>query len=363
MNFNEKYMRRALQLAANGRGFTVPNPMVGAVIVAPDGRVIGEGWHRRCGAGHAEVNAVASVREADRPLLRQSTIYVTLEPCSHFGKTPPCARLLIDTGIPRVVVGAGDPNPKVNGRGIAMLREAGAEVITGVLADESRRLNHIFFRSQTLHRPFITLKWAQSADGFMDARRQPGEPAYSFSTPLARLATMQLRAQHEGILTTATTLLADNPRLNLRGFSGRDPRPFIIDRSGRLRDAVDDSCADAACRFHLLDPRRTPSQVIFSPHTSDIDLSDPAAPFHAMYDRYGITSVLVEAGPRYLSALIAADLWDAIRIETAPVELGSSGTHPAPLIPGVTLRLDQSQSAPRSFDIRHLGRFTFITRR
>ncbi len=363
MNFDEKYMRRALQLAANGRGFTVPNPMVGAVIVAPDGRVIGEGWHRRCGEGHAEVNAVASVREADRPLMRQSTIYVTLEPCSHFGKTPPCARLLIETGIPRVVVGAGDPNPKVNGRGIAMLREAGAEVITGVLADESRRLNHIFFRSQTLHRPFITLKWAQSADGFMDARRQPGEPAYSFSTPLSRLATMQLRAQHEGILTTATTLLADNPRLNLRGFSGRDPRPFIIDRSGRLRDAVDDSCADAACRFHLLDPRRTPSPVIFSPHTSDIDLSDPTAPFHAMYDRYGITSVLVEAGPRYLSALIAADLWDAIRIETAPVELGSSGTHPAPLIPGVTLRLDQSQSAPRSFDIRHLGRFTFITRR
>ena len=231
MNFDEKYMRRALQLAANGRGFTVPNPMVGAVIVAPDGRVIGEGWHRRCGEGHAEVNAVASVREADRPLMRQSTIYVTLEPCSHFGKTPPCARLLIETGIPRVVVGVGDPNPKVNGRGIAMLREAGAEVITGVLADESRRLNHIFFRSQTLHRPFITLKWAQSADGFMDARRQPGEPAYSFSTPLARLATMQLRAQHEGILTTATTLLADNPRLNLRGFSGRDPRPFIIDLS------------------------------------------------------------------------------------------------------------------------------------
>lgn len=363
MDFDEKYMRRALQLAANGRGFTVPNPMVGAVIAAPDGRVIGEGWHRHCGEGHAEVNAVASVREADRPLLKQSTIYVTLEPCSHFGKTPPCARLLIDSGIPRVVVGAGDPNPKVNGRGIAMLREAGAEVITGVLADESRRLNQIFFRSQTLRRPFITLKWAQSVDGFMDARREPGEPAYSFSTPLTRLSTMQLRAQHEGILTTATTLLADNPHLNLRGFAGRDPQPFIIDRSGRLRDAVDDSCADAACRFHLLDPRRTPSPVIFSPQTSGIDLTDPAAPFRAMYHSYGVTSVLVEAGPRYLSALIAAGLWDAIRIETAPVELGSSGTHPAPFLPGVTSPLDPGQSASRNFDIRHRGRFTFITRR
>ena len=168
MEINEAYMRRALRLAANGRGFTAPNPMVGAVIVAAGGKVIGEGWHRRCGEGHAEVNAVASVRESDRHLLADSTMYVTLEPCSHYGKTPPCSRLIVETGIPRVVVGAGDPNPKVNGRGIAMIRESGAEVVTGVLADESIALNRVFFTAQTLHRPYITLKWAQSADGFID---------------------------------------------------------------------------------------------------------------------------------------------------------------------------------------------------
>lgn len=155
---NELYMRRAIALAENGKGFASPNPMVGAVIAAPGGRIIGEGWHRRCGEGHAEVNAVASVRDCDRRLLGESTMFVTLEPCSHYGKTPPCAELIIRTGIPRVVVATTDPFEKVAGRGIAMLRAAGIDVVTGVLEKESRELNRRFFTAHTLRRPFITLK-------------------------------------------------------------------------------------------------------------------------------------------------------------------------------------------------------------
>lgn len=306
MEVNESYMRRALRLAANGRGFTAPNPMVGAVIVAPDGRVIGEGWHRRCGEGHAEVNAVASVRDSDRHLLKDSTIYVTLEPCSHYGKTPPCARLIVDTGIPRVVVGAGDPNPKVNGRGIAMIRESGAEVVTGVLARQSVELNHVFFTAQTLHRPYITLKWAQSADGFMDVARSREEPAYAFSTPLTRLSTMKLRGENEAILTTAATVNADNPRLTLRGWPGRSPRPFIVDRSGSL-DKSSMLCHEA---------------VVLSGDD----------PFGVMFSEYGVTSVLVEAGPRYLSALLESGMWDSLRVEVAPVILGERGRHQAPAL-------------------------------
>ena len=327
-------MRRALELASRGLGFTAPNPMVGAVIVAPGGRVIGEGWHRRCGSGHAEVNAIASVSNADRALLKDSTIYVTLEPCSHYGKTPPCAKLIVDTGIPRVVVGAGDPNPKVDGRGIAMLREAGIEVVTGVLAEESRRLNRVFFTSQTLRRHFITLKWAQSADGFMDWRRMPHEAPCAFSNPLTRLSTMKLRAENEAILTTAATANADDPRLTLRGWTGRAPRPFILDRSGVLSQDLK--------LLEMMDKRGT---VVISPASfPEVASGGIQVPFELMYNEFGITSVLVEAGPRYLSALLGASLWDSIRVESAGFALGQRGICKAPDFPsgeGVEMRSDR----------------------
>ena len=168
MNIDETYMSRALQLAKNGFGRVSPNPMVGAVVVA-DGRIIGEGFHRQWGHAHAEVNAIASVAEADRRLLRQSTIYVTLEPCSHYGKTPPCSKLIIDTGIPRVVVGCLDPFKEVSGRGIKMLREAGVDVTTGVLERQCQWINRKFMTAHTHHRPYVTLKWAESADRFVDS--------------------------------------------------------------------------------------------------------------------------------------------------------------------------------------------------
>jgi diaminohydroxyphosphoribosylaminopyrimidine deaminase/5-amino-6-(5-phosphoribosylamino)uracil reductase len=353
--------------------------MVGAVIVAADGRVIGEGWHRRCGQGHAEVNAVASVKEADRPLLKDSTIYVTLEPCSHYGKTPPCAKLIIDTGIPRVVVGAGDPNPKVNGRGIAMLREAGVEVVSGVLAEESIALNKVFFTAQTKHRPFITLKWAQSEDGFMDAIREPlcpsgsegcckqkGQQAFCFSSPLTRLSTMKLRAEHEAILTTAATVNADNPRMTLRNWSGRSPRRFILDRSASLNPVASilqpaeptvgfqpvpsvtsqsQPAGQSSSGLHAA-PSDSSQSLSAGQSSSDSQLvesaivlreSDPQAVFEALFKEYGITSVLVEAGPRFLSLLMEANLWDELRVEIAPVRLGSRGAYPAHSLPNLPL--------------------------
>ena len=182
MNDDEKYMARCLQLARCGRAGAAPNPMVGAVIVA-DGRIIGEGYHIRCGEAHAEVNAISSVQPWDEPLLAQASIYVSLEPCSHYGKTPPCADLIIARGIPRVVVGCIDPFSEVAGRGIRKLREAGIDVTVGVLEQECLALNHRFITCHTEKRPYVILKWAQSADGFIDRlRTSPDEAPVTFST-------------------------------------------------------------------------------------------------------------------------------------------------------------------------------------
>lgn len=305
---HEYYMSRALELAAHGRGNTSPNPMVGAVIVAPDGRIIGEGYHRRCGEGHAEVNAIASVREADRSLLRQSTMYVTLEPCSHWGKTPPCAKLIIDTGIPRVVVGAGDPFDKVAGRGISMLRDAGVEVMEGVLADRSCSLNARFMTAHRLHRPFITLKWAQSSDGFIDYQRSAADAPARFSTPLTSMLVHRLRSLHDAILIGSGTVIADRPRLDCRLCPGRSPQPVILDRRGRI----------------------TPDKV--STAVEPIILRDYGSLGDAMrqlYDR-GITSVLVEGGAAVLQSFVDDALWDVAHVEVAPEAFGSRGAARAP---------------------------------
>lgn len=315
---DERYMRRALQLAALGAGHTSPNPMVGAVIVGPDGGIIGEGWHRRCGEGHAEVNAIASVRRHE--LLPHSTMYVTLEPCSHWGKTPPCASLIISRHIPRVVVGASDPFPAVNGRGIAMLREAGTEVVTGVLAQESLRLNARFIIAHTQQRPFVLLKWAQSADGFLDRSRQPGGAAARISTPLTSLLTHRLRAMCDAILAGSGTVLADDPRLDARLWAGgRAPHPVILDRRGRVpRDA----------RIMQRDP------VIVRSAT------DPAELLPVLYREHGITSLMVEGGSRVLASFVDSWLWDAARVEVSPQRFGADGTAPAPVLPVMPARTD-----------------------
>lgn len=291
MTTDELYMRRAMELARHGELDASPNPMVGCVIVGRDGRVIGEGFHRKCGEGHAEVNAVASV--ADPAELRGATAYVTLEPCSHYGKTPPCAKLLIDKGVGRVVIGSGDPNEKVNGRGARMLREAGIEVTEGVLADECRALNPKFMLAFTAGRPYVTLKWAQSADGYMDVKRGEGTPAYRFSTPLGEAMVHRLRATHDAIMVGSGTDRADHPTLTTRHWAGESPRRIVA--SG---------------------------------------ITDLAAYLRQLRAE-GVTSLLVEGGPTLLRSFITSGLWDSARVEVSPVALGERGAAPAPALPGL----------------------------
>lgn len=288
----EQYMRRALQLARNGALGAHPNPMVGAVIVAPDGRIIGEGWHRRCGEGHAEVNAVASVNEADRELLRQSTMYVTLEPCSHYGKTPPCAKLIIETGIPHVVVATADPFAKVHGRGLQMLMDAGVKVEVGLLGDESRALNRAFITAHTLKRPFVTLKWAQSADGFIDGRFKPDDPAVRISSRLSKTRVHRMRAMHDAILVGSGTYFADAPSLATRHYAGPSPKRFVADRRGRIQDLPEGWTA--------------------------LRQDDIATMLADMYSQ-GITSLLVEGGRDLLQSFLDSGLYDDLQVEVNPI--------------------------------------------
>ena len=214
-------MRRCLQLARCGEAGAAPNPMVGAVVVC-DGRIIGEGYHSKCGEAHAEVNAIASVKEPE--LLSRSTIYVSLEPCAHYGKTPPCAQLIIEKHIPTVVVGCRDPFARVDGRGITMLHEAGIEVREGVLEQECLWLNRRFITFHTKHRPYITLKWAQSEDGYIDRlRTSDQEPAARLSTPTTQALVHRLRSLHQAILVGRRTWELDHPQLDVRQVTTRYP--------------------------------------------------------------------------------------------------------------------------------------------
>lgn len=294
MDIDTRYMRRALTLARHGELDASPNPMVGAVIVDPSGMIIGEGWHRRWGEGHAEVNAVASV--ADKTQLRDATMYVTLEPCAHYGKTPPCAKLIIDCGIPRVVVGSPDPFAKVAGRGIAMLCEAGVEVVVGVLEEECKAMNEKFMTAHTHRRPFITLKWAESAGGFIDA---------AVSTPLTSVAVHKLRALHDAILVGSGTWLADNPSLTTRLFAGRSPKRIVLDRRGRVN---------------------APEDVIVISDDAPLE-----AVMERLYTEHGITSLLVEGGAEVLQSFLDAGLYDRIRIERSDIPGG--GCVKAPVLP------------------------------
>ena len=325
---DEKYMRRALQLARLGAGHTSPNPMVGAVIVGPDGRIIGEGWHRKCGEAHAEVNAVASV--VDPALLRDSTIYVTLEPCSHYGKTPPCANMLIDRGIPRVVVGCLDPFVKVAGRGVALLRDAGIEVVVGVLEKECRDLNERFMTAHTNGRPWVQLKWAQTADGFIALPPEAGENPLHMSTPVTMRLMHRQRALCDAIVVGASTARIDNPSLTTRYWPGRSPLRVILSRHLSIPDDL-----------NLLNDglptivyNGVKSETVGPVEYVKMDTADPRCWLEDLYHR-GVTSVMVEGGTQVLQGLIDAAIWDEARIETSPRRVGHGV--PAPVIDGRTV--------------------------
>lgn len=308
-----KYMRRAIELARHGMGNASPNPMVGAVIVC-DGEIIGEGYHRRCGEGHAEVNAIASVKKRD--LLTRSTIYVTLEPCSHYGKTPPCSKLIIDTGIPRVVVGSLDPFAKVSGRGIKMLTDAGIDVTVGILEEECKAINPVFMTAHSKHRPYITLKWAQSSDGFIDRARDNSEEPAKLSTPLTFTLSHRLRTLNDAIMAGRGTVIADNPSLTPRRWKGKAP-----------------------VRVIAANPEKLPAdlKVLTDGNETIVLDSSESNNLHAMMDNLyskGITSVLVEGGAKLLQSFIDQGLWDRARVEVSPLKLNAGIKAPAlPAIP------------------------------
>lgn len=320
-----KYMRRALQLARLGAGHTSPNPMVGAVIVGPDGTIIGEGWHRQCGQDHAEVNAVASVK--DDKLLKNSTIYVTLEPCSHYGKTPPCARLLIEKGIPRVVVGCLDPFKEVSGRGVEMLREAGIEVVVGMLEKECRELNRRFMTAHTSGRPWVQLKWAQTADGYIALPPEAGENPLHMSTPVTMRLMHRQRSLCDAIVVGAATARIDNPSLTTRYWPGKSPLRVVL--SGNL--SMGDNLNLLTDGLPTIVYNNTKNETLGAVEYVKMDTSTPHAWLEDLYSR-GVTSVMVEGGTQVLQYLIDAGMWDEARIETSSRRVGQGVQ--APIIDG-----------------------------
>ena len=324
---HQQYMHRCLQLARRGAGYVAPNPMVGAVVVC-DGRIIGEGYHRYFGGPHAEPNAIRAV--ADPDLLHRSTLYVSLEPCSHYGKTPPCADLIVSCGIPRVVVGMLDPNPQVAGRGIRKLQAAGIEVVTGVLEAECRELNKHFLTFHEQHRPYVSLKWAQTADGFIDRlRTSPAESPLTISNELTRTLTHRERAEHQAILIGGRTAVLDNPSLTLRHWPGRNPVRLVIDPNGRVHGGLHVCDGTVPTIVYTAQPRPGHERLEYV----QTDFRDPDVLRHILYNVYehGINSVLVEGGAHTLNEFICHSLWDEARIEVSPLRIGQGV--PAPTLP------------------------------
>jgi diaminohydroxyphosphoribosylaminopyrimidine deaminase/5-amino-6-(5-phosphoribosylamino)uracil reductase len=274
----EKYMYRCLELAKKGQGYVAPNPMVGAVIVH-EGKIIGEGFHRKYGESHAEVNAIRSVKNQE--LLKHSTLYVNLEPCSHYGKTPPCAKLILEKQISKVIIGQEDPDPKVSGRGIKMLQDAGIEVGVGVLKQKCEELNKRFITFVTQKRPYIILKWAQSSDGFIDKIRElnDGRKPVQFSNDFTKILVHKMRAEESAIMVGSRTKQLDNPLLNVRYWFGNDPVKIKADSKKPLPDLLSE-----------------------------------------LYEK-GLQSLIVEGGATLLQSFIDEKLWDEARIEVSPIQL------------------------------------------
>lgn len=310
---DETYMHRCLQLAALGLGHTSPNPMVGAVIVHHD-RIIGEGYHHRCGEAHAEINAINSVK--DTALLKESTLYVNLEPCSHFGKTPPCADAIIRHGIPKVVIGSIDYHDKVNGAGVRKLRDAGVEVIENVCREECEELNKRFFTFHRKHRPYIILKWAQTRDGFMDIdRNNANVTSYWITNPALKVLSHKWRSEEDAILVGYRTMLNDQPQLTTREYPGKNPQRFVMQRGGEIISTL--------------------------PYTPLPDNVKDA--IEKMY-QLNIQSVIVEGGKNTLEKFMAAGLWDEARILVGNQTWGKGLSAPnIPEIPEKTVFIDDNQ--------------------
>lgn len=326
MTTDEKFMSRCLQLALAGRGKVSPNPMVGAVIVR-NGMIIGEGYHRLYGAAHAEVNALQSVE--DKSLISGADMYVSLEPCSHFGKTPPCANRIIQEGIKKVIIAVEDPNPAVSGRGIRLLKEAGIEVVLHVLEEEARMLNKEFFTYQQKRRPYIYLKWAQTKDNYIDKQRLSSRlnVPTPISTPIHQQIVHKVRSEIMAIMVGTNTAIKDNPRLTTRLWAGNNPCRIVPDRTGRipLHSHLFNDGIPTYVYTEQVSQEITRGNVRYIPETFDRDV---LCRMMSNLRERKISSLLVEGGAILLQQFIDQGLWDEAFIEIADKEFGGGVSAP-----------------------------------
>ncbi|MCX2763381.1 bifunctional diaminohydroxyphosphoribosylaminopyrimidine deaminase/5-amino-6-(5-phosphoribosylamino)uracil reductase RibD [Aquimarina muelleri] len=312
MTTHQKYMQRCIQLAKNGLGTTYPNPMVGSVIVH-NNKIIGEGWHYEAGKPHAEVNAIASVKKTS--LLKESTIYVSLEPCSHFGKTPPCSDLIIAKGIKKVVIGTIDTFDKVSGSGVQKLMSAGCDVIVGVLEKECADLNKRFFTFHNKKRPYIILKWAETKDGYIaPASTKKREPVW-ITNAYSRQIVHKWRAEEQAILVGNQTVLKDNPKLTIRDWFGKNPIRVVIDRSSKI--PKDSSVLNLTTQTILITSEKhkntNSDTLIYEIVDSQKCTTEEIC---AILYKHNIQSVIIEGGSHTIQSFIDKNLWDEARVFT-----------------------------------------------
>jgi len=312
------YINRALQIGKNGLGTTASNPIVGAVVVYKN-TIIGEGFTSPFGEAHAEVNAIDSVK--DKELLKQSTLYVTLEPCNHYGKTPPCSNYILQHQIPKVVIGCMDDNPKVAGNGIKKLRTSGCEVILGVLEKECKAHHKRFFTFCNEKRPYIILKWAETQNGYIAPKTKSTKAPVWITNTYSRQLVHKWRTEEQAILVGANTVIEDNPKLTVRNWSGKNPIRIVIDKTGQLD------------RSHAIfnDDAKT---IVINNDTIDFDKSIASQICDVLY-HHNISSVIIEGGAKTLQLFIDGDLWDEARIFTGNTTF-KSGIK-APMIRGKLL--------------------------
>lgn len=309
MKTHEFYMKRCIALAKNGLGTTYPNPLVGSVIVH-DGKIIGEGWHKKAGEPHAEVNAVNSVK--DKSLLKEATIYVSLEPCSHFGKTPPCCDLIIANAIPNVVIGTIDPFAKVAGNGVKKLIENGKKVTIGILEDECNELNKRFFTFHQKNRPYIILKWAETADGFIAPLTKEEKAPVWITNPYSRQLVHKWRTEEQAILVGTNTVLEDNPKLDARDFKGNNPIRVVWDKSNKITEKFHVKNQIIPTIFVTESKNLTEKENIYYKNTI-FDILLAKKTLDILFKK-NIQSVIVEGGSQTLQSFIDASLWDEARV-------------------------------------------------
>jgi diaminohydroxyphosphoribosylaminopyrimidine deaminase/5-amino-6-(5-phosphoribosylamino)uracil reductase len=321
----EKYIKRCIELAKNGLGTTYPNPLVGSVIVF-ENKIIGEGWHKKSGEPHAEVNAINSVK--DKSLLSKSTIYISLEPCSHFGKTPPCADLIIKYKIPNVVIGTIDPNSKVAGTGVKKLLEAGINVTVGILEDECNELNKRFFTFHQKKRPFILLKWAESSDGFISPDFKSEQKPVWITNEFSRQLVHKWRSEEQAILVGTQTVIDDNPTLTVRDWIGKNPIRIVIDRNNKI--SKESHIFDNQVHTYVFSELEINSESENTKYIK-IDFNENSTEqIVAILYESQIQSVIIEGGRQTLQTFIDSNLWDEARVFQGKINL-ENGTK-APIL-------------------------------